>query len=587
MEPSIYRRLCTALCLALAPLAANAAETCSLSGLELPITMIGSRAVAKIGINGKQVPMTVDSGAFFSSLTPSAAEQLHLERRELPFGYRIKGLVGEVDNAYRVTVDKVVLADGELPNVEFIVGGNEIGAGTMGLLGRNFLSMADIEYDLAHGMIRLIFPQGDCKPEQMAYWAGKQPVVELKLLRDLHDQKRPALRAEAKVNDYEIRVLFDTGAQSQLTLGAARKAGITKEQMTPAGKMYGIGEGRADAWTAPLQRFAIGGEEVRDVRMRVGDFSDGDFDMLLGVDFFLAHRIYVSKSLKRMFFTHNGGPVFALSATATNAARPLPADADDATLDAAGYQRRAAASAARKDYAGALADFDRACPMAPQDAACLAQRGQVHLALRQGREALKDFDAALQLDPKQTDALLLRAGMRPAGEREAALSDLKALDGALPAQATERFQIARLYARFDQPAEAVQQLNQWIASRETDINLPSALNWRCAMRARVGTELEGALADCNRAIKADDKNPSYFESRGIVELRRGEAEPALADFSRALELKPELATAIYGRGIARARLGQTDAARTDLEAARKLRPKIDTEAQKIGLPAPG
>ena len=44
----------------------------------------------------------------------------------------------------------------------------------------------------------------------------------------------------------------------------------------------------------------------------VGDFDLGNADMLLGIDFFLSHRIYVSKSQSKMFITYNGGPVFAL-----------------------------------------------------------------------------------------------------------------------------------------------------------------------------------------------------------------------------------------------------------------------------------
>jgi len=225
--------------------------------------------------------------------------------------------------------------------------------------------------------------------------------------------------------------------------------------------------------------------------------------------------------------------------------------------------------------------------MASQDAGCFAQRGQVHLALRQGREALQDFDTALKLDPKQPDALLLRAGMRPTTEREAALSDLKTLDGVLPAQAVERFQMARLYSRFDQPGEALAELTQWISTRQTDINLPSALNWRCAMRVRSGTELDEALADCNRAVQADKTNPGYLETRALLQLRRGQAEPALADFDQSLALKPGVAMVLYGRGIAHARLGHADASRADLDAARKLRPQIDAEAQKLGLTPPG
>ena len=582
MKTSVVKRTSAALCLTLASMAATAAEPCKLAAMEIPVTMIGSRAVAKIGINGQQVPMTIDSGAFFSVLTPAAAEQLKLKRRELPFGFQITGLTGTVQDPYMTVVEKLTLSAGELPNVEFVVGGNEVGAGTMGLLGRNFLSMADIEYDLAHGMIRLIFPQGDCKEDQYAYWAGEQPVVDLPLLRDGHDPKRPALRTRARVNDYDLRVLFDTGASSMLSLSAASRAGITREQMTPAGKMGGLGTGSADAWTAPLKRFVLGGEQVSDVRMRIGEFSDGDFDMLLGIDFFLAHRIYVSKSLKRMYFTHNGGPVFALSRMEMPGAS---AAVEDPSLDAAGYLRRGAASAARKDYAAALADLDRACAMAPEQADCFVQRSRVHLQLRQGSLALKDLNTALAIDPAQPDALLTRASMRGPHGGEAALADLQTLDRTLPSQAHARLAMARMYLTLEKPAEALAQWAQWIPSHKTDAGLPDALNARCWTRMRLGVELDAALEDCNKAVKAEPKDAAYLDSRAWLRLRRGELGDALSDFDQAIKLQPDQAMSLYGRSILRARLG-APTAQADLEAARKLRPAVESDAKRQGLPVP-
>ena len=506
MKTSVVKRTSAALCLALASMAATAAEQCELAALEIPVTMIGSRAVAKIGINGQQVPMTIDSGAFFSSLTPAAAEQLKLKRRELPVGLEIKGLTGMVEDPYLTVVDKVTLSDGEIPRVEFLVGGNEIGAGTMGLLGRNFLSMADIEYDLAHGMIRLIFPKGDCKEDQYAYWAGKQPVVELQLLRDARNSKRPALRARARVNDHDLFVLFDTGASSLLSLSAASRAGITQDQMKPAGQMGGMGTGRVDAWIAPLKRFALGGESVTDVRMRIAEFPDGDFDMLLGIDFFLAHRIYVSKSLRRMYFTHNGGPVFALSRVETTPG--VAAAAEDSSLDAAGYLRRGAASAARKDYAAALADLDRACAIAPDQADCFVQRSSVHLHMRHASLALKDLDTALQIDPARPEALLTRASMRAQRDREAALADLQTLDRTLPPQAHTRLAMARMYLALEKPTEALAQWAQWVPSHKTDDDLPYALNERCWTRMRWGSSSMPRWKTASRRSKPNPRMPT-------------------------------------------------------------------------------
>ena len=47
--------------------------------------------------------------------------------------------------------------------------------------------------------------------------------------------------------------------------------------------------------------------------------------MLLGADFFLSHRILVSNSQHKLYFTYNGGPVFQLDRGAVAGAKPRPA----------------------------------------------------------------------------------------------------------------------------------------------------------------------------------------------------------------------------------------------------------------------
>jgi hypothetical protein len=63
---------------------------------------------------------------------------------------------------------------------------------------------------------------------------------------------------------------------------------------------------------APFSSFKVGDEEIRNPRLRVGDTREGT-DMLLGADFFLSHRIFVSNEQRKVYFTYNGGPVFSAS----------------------------------------------------------------------------------------------------------------------------------------------------------------------------------------------------------------------------------------------------------------------------------
>ncbi len=558
--------------------AAPAAAACKVSAVTLPVTMVGNRAVATVGINGTDVRLTVDSGAFFSFLTEAAAQQLDLKLRRVPDGLRVYGFTGSVATRM-TTVKKLGLLKGEVPNAEFIVGGNEPGSGTMGLMGRNLLAFVDTEYDLAHGVIRFLDPVGDCDDRNMAYWAGDTPVSELELRDD--GSRLPAIAANAKLNGETIHVLFDTGATSVVSLRAAHAAGVTDADMKPAALMYGGGDGSAKSWVAPIREFEIGGEVISHNQLAIADFDLDHIDMLVGIDFFLSHRIYVSRRQEKMYFTYNGGRVFALNAAAPE---PAASGAADAPADASAYARRGAASAARKDYALALADLDRACELAPQSAENFTRRGEVHLALKQMPQALRDFDTALRLDPAQTEARLQRAWMNTAAkQRDPALADLQAMDRALAPQSDSRSEMARMYMDLDLPAQALPQWNLWIASHRREYRLENALNSRCWARALLGIELDKALADCDDAIDLGPKEAAYLDSRAWVHLRRGEPRDALSDFDRALKLRPDGAWSLYGRGLARTRLGQADAARADLEAARKLVPTVADDVKHAGL----
>ena len=118
------------------------------------------------------------------------------------------------------------------------------------------------------------------------------------------------------MNGNKIKAIFDTGAStSVVSLEGAKSAGITptSEGVVPAGVGYGIGQHYVRNWIAPFHSFKIGDEEIREIKLHIGDignFSMGD-EMLLGADFFLSHRIYVANSRDKLYFTYNGGPVFS------------------------------------------------------------------------------------------------------------------------------------------------------------------------------------------------------------------------------------------------------------------------------------
>ncbi len=553
---------------------------CRIQTLELPVKMVGNRAIATVSIGGTPVPLVVDTGAFFSMLTEAAASQLKLKVVPLPNRMGVEGLTGRVD-ARMTTVPRLQFVKGELKDVEFVVGGNEPGAGAMGMLGRNLLAVTDTEYDFAHGFIRLVFPSDECEKANMAYWAGPDTAVaELPLARQR--SRTPEIRTTIELNGHKEIAVFDSGAATLVSLGAALRAGVAKSDMTPDEDGFGMGEGRMKQWTAKFDKVDLGGEAVLHNRLQVAAF-DTDDDMLVGIDFFLSHHLYVSQQQSRMFFTYNGGPVFALNHGDRSTRDATGAGTE--SLSADDLARRGAAAFSRGDLDGALADLDRAAVLAPGNADLFATRADVHLAQRHVDKALADFDTALRLDPAQDQARMERAMVRAAqGERAKALEDLAALDKRLPPQSDMRRTLASQYDELDMPAQALAQWTLWIDAHPHDVDLDEAYNGRCWARVELGTELDKALADCDAALDVDGKNASFLDSRAWVYLRMGKPQKALADFNRGLAIKADGASSLYGRGLVHLALGEATAAQADLAAARKAEPGIDDTMRKSGMP---
>jgi tetratricopeptide (TPR) repeat protein len=319
--------------------------------------------------------------------------------------------------------------------------------------------------------------------------------------------------------------------------------------------------------------------------LRVADFDMEDVDMLIGIDYFLSHRIYVARSQRRMYFTYSGGPVFDLSVKMSEAS--TPGQDDGIPKDAAGFAHRGAVLFARGEYPSALAELDRACEMAPTVAKYFIQRGRIYAFMQQFLKAMSDYDQAVRLDPSDHTARLERARIRVAlHEINSALEDLQILTQALPMQSNMRRDIGDIYVAAALPRLAIPQFNLWIAGHGDDVDKPAVLNARCWARALVGSELDKAVEDCNAAVRAKPKDAAFLDSRGLVYLRQGKLSDAMKDYDAALKLNPKIAWSLYGRGLIQQRMGKNDLANADIASAKQVRPSIEEEVTRYGVVIP-
>jgi tetratricopeptide (TPR) repeat protein len=584
--------------LMLASLPARARAGCQIERYaQLPVTMAGTRPLIAGSINGVGAFFIADSGSLFSALSEQSAKRLKLHLNSMPGGMEVRGLGGAAAGARIARVRELTLAGwsgGTLHNVDFVVIGNSFAGTAAGLIGQDVLGHADSEYDLGNGVIRLFHSQG-CSDRSMAYWqqGGASAVLDIGYTSALS----PHLIGTARLNGTRIRVMFDTGAaRSMLNRRAAAHAGIRTDgaDVVAGGVWNGLGRQPIESWLARFDRLDLGGEQIQNARLRIGDIElPGGADLLLGADFFLSHRIYVAASQHRVYFTYNGGRVFDLSVTdataqAASAASDEPGRAGlrDEPTDAAGFRRRGAAFAARSDFRGAMADLDQAIKLDPADPQNYYQRALALWWDHRVGPAIADLDQALSLEPDYVSALMGRGTLRltnkdPAGAR----ADFDRLSALAPNDASVELGIAQSYANSDYFDDAISRYDHWMATYPEDDRLPTALSGRCRTRALMNQGIDLALADCNAALRKGQNSSELFETRALVWLRLAAFDKAMADYQTALKLQPKSAWSLYGRGLAELNRGLQPQAERDIQAAFALDASIADQFRRIGLTA--
>ncbi|MDO6415072.1 aspartyl protease family protein [Sphingomonas sp. BIUV-7] len=576
----------------LAPLPSRALAACQIRQfLELPVTMSGPRPIVSASIGGKDARLILDSGAFFSTLSRASAQEYGLQLAAAPSWFRLRGINGDASASF-ATVKDFGLAGATLPRVDFIVGGSD--TGTVGLLGQNILGIADVEYDLPHGHVRLM-KADDCAVDSLAYWATGRPYSIVPLV-----PRQPPFQTHTigtvTINGVKLKAVFDTGAGSSiLTLAAAKRAGVTPESpgVEPAGIATGLGSKSARSWIATFATIEIGGEALKHPKIRFGDVTLGQADMLIGADFFLSHRIYVANKASKMLITYEGGPLFGLNPRGAVDPEGKKLDLTDKTpepTDAEGYSRRAAILSSQGRFEPAIADLDRAIALAPAVGRYFGQRAIARLANGQLLLAAADFDRALQADPGDADARIARAGMRLGGrDPKGAAEDLAIVDKALPPTSDKRLVLGQMLDAAGQLDASVGNFDAWLKSHPQDAKRAVALNGRCWVRAQLNRDLDGALDDCNAALKQRPGTASYLDSRALVRFRRGELAAALADYDAALKdyvppkIAPRSAWTLYARSLVKRRLGDTAGAEADRAAALAAAPGVEERARRMGL----
>jgi len=98
-----------------------------------------------------------------------------------------------------------------------------------------------------------------------------------------------------------------------------------------------------------------------------------------------------------------------------------------------------------------------------------------------------------------------------------------------------------------------------------------------AQAKRLKNDAVGAIADYTRAIELGSKNPAAYNNRGNARAENNDRDGAIADYTRAIELKPDYARAYYNRAVTKKAKGDAAGAEADFKMAHKLDPELASE----------
>lgn len=287
--------------------------------VEWPVRAGYHRPVVDGEINGQKIGILIDTGAERSLMRRSATTRLGLTRYEVE-GARAFGVGGETRLEY-VLLDEFKIGRAARKNWRVLVAGEHDFGDDVGLLlGDDFFSQVDVEFDLANNAVRL-YEAKDCEGASLAYWTRDPGVVPIEVDREI--------RLTITINGKPVRAQLDSGTGgSILTRVEAARLGVTHGSpgVVPAGCVGGLGRNVVDSWIGQFESFAIGDEIIRNPKLRFADLWQhttytetgsrlptqlaGLPQMLLGADFLRAHRVLIAHSQRKMYFTYTGGTVF-------------------------------------------------------------------------------------------------------------------------------------------------------------------------------------------------------------------------------------------------------------------------------------
>ena len=266
---------------------------------DIPVTAERGFISAPATIDDKPVTMLIDSGAESSMVTPSAMQSLQLSQ-DLHRQTTIRG-TGGVIHSQNALLQSIGIGGMEELDQSAAVGALPVSQGpamhASGLLGADWLSDFDVEFDLPHHRIALYRVHG-CSGDYVP-WRGPKSTTNAQVWG------RGLVLLSVSVDGHPVTALLDSGAnRSTLGESAAEAAGIDAAAMAADRTGQNIGVDGA-VRVSHQHRFAllkVGGAAYADPLIAIGPLHLAMADMLLGADWLRGNRVWVSYATRKVIF---------------------------------------------------------------------------------------------------------------------------------------------------------------------------------------------------------------------------------------------------------------------------------------------
>ncbi|MGG6429304.1 retroviral-like aspartic protease family protein [Acetobacter ghanensis] len=244
-----------------------------------------------VSLNGHIARMIVDTGSEGSLLSPEAASlfDTQLDRSMHTIVHGTGGVGRIVPNA---VVQSFKIAQLELGPVSIPVDALPAVPRTdppvEGLVGGDMLSRYDVEFDVAQGTLSFWTAGGsDCSgPEGWRYIYRAVPL----------QNAGERVIARVELDGHALQALVDSGARSCIvSTHAAERMGVTQHMLAtdPGGLTTGVDGHQQPYHWHKFGLMQIGQEQEKAPVLTVAPVQD-TVDMLLGSDWFAAHKVWIS-----------------------------------------------------------------------------------------------------------------------------------------------------------------------------------------------------------------------------------------------------------------------------------------------------